>query len=277
MTCFENYRASIRTDLASERRRADLSLPGVTYEEERRGCVTVERLRVESDEGAAQIGKPRGNYMTFTFPELFEAGDDYTEAVTAAAEALASLLPPRRKKPILIAGLGNAGMTPDAVGPETSKRVLASAQWRQDGICVLSPAVAGQSGMEASRVIAAVAKEMEVCAVIAVDALCARSSSRLMRTLQFADTGITPGSGIREARNALNRETVGVPVIAIGVPTLISTAAMVCEALERAGAEEVPEAFYHLLNEQTLYVCPKDIDIGVTRAAEIIADIINRL
>lgn len=268
----------LRTDLAAERRRADPDTPGVDFTERREGAIGITRLTVKSEEGAREIGKPCGTYLTLAFPALFEMDEDTERrAGEIIARQLAALLPQENGRPLLIAGLGNRALTADAIGPATAEKIPATGHLRDSGICVLTPGVTGQSGTEAGTLIRGAARELNARAVIVIDALCARSSQRLACTVQICDTGLTPGSGIRLPRGAVNRETVGVPVIAVGVPTIVSSAALVYDALQQAGADEIPEAFTDLFRDTTLYVCPKCIDEGVENAARLLADGISRL
>lgn len=268
----------LRTDLAAERRHADPDTPGVDFTERKDGVIGITRLTVTSEEGAREIGKPCGTYLTLDFPPLFETDDDTAcRAGAIIARQLTELLPQENGHPLLVAGLGNRALTADAVGPAAAERITATGHLRDSGICVLTPGVTGQSGTEAGTLIRGAARELGARAVIVIDALCARSSERLACTIQISDTGLTPGSGIRLPRAAVNRETVGVPVIAVGVPTIVSSAALVYDALERAGADEIPDAFTDLFRDDTLYVCPKSIDEGVENAAYLIADGISRL
>lgn len=268
----------LRTDLAAERRRADPETPGVDFTERREGAIGITRLTVKSDEGAREIGKPCGTYLTLAFPALFEMDEDMERrAGEIIARQLAALLPQENGRPLLVAGLGNRALTADAIGPATAEKIPATGHLRDSGICVLTPGVTGQSGTEAGTLIRGAARELNARAVIVIDALCARSSERLACTVQICDTGLTPGSGIRLPRGAVNRETVGVPVIAVGVPTIVSSAALVYDALQQAGADEIPEAFTDLFRDTTLYVCPKCIDEGVENAARLLADGISRL
>lgn len=268
----------LRTDLAAERRRANPDTPGVDFTERREGVIGITRLTVTGEEGAREIGKPCGTYLTLAFPALFDIGDgEARHAGEVIARHLSELLPQENGRPLLVAGLGNRGLTADAVGPATTEKITATGHLRDSGICVLTPGVTGQSGTEAGRLIRGAARELNARAVIVIDALCARSSERLACTIQICDTGLTPGSGIRLPRGAVNRETVGVPVIAVGVPTIVSSAALVYDALEMAGADEIPEAFTDLFRDTTLYVCPKCIDEGVENAARLLADGISRL
>ena len=269
---------ALRTDLAAERRRADPETPGVNFEERREGTINITHLRVTSEEGAREIGKPCGTYLTLSFPALFEMnGDEERRAADVLARSLSSLLPQENGHPLLVVGLGNRALTADAIGPATTEKIPATGHLRDSGICVLTPGVMGQSGAEAGTLIRGVARELGARAVIVIDALCARSPERLACTVQISDTGLTPGSGIRLPRAAVNPQTVGVPVVAIGVPTIVSSAALVFDALSRAGADEIPEAFMNLFRDDTLYVCPKNIDEGIESAACLIAEGICRL
>ena len=276
---FEQFPGSaLRTDLAAERHRADLTTPGVDYRESREGSVGLTRLTITSKEGAREIGKPCGTYLTLTFPALFAMNEDEERhGAQVLTRCLAELLPQEDGHPLLVAGLGNRSLTADAVGPLTAERIPATGHLRDSGICVLTPGVMGQSGTEAGTVIRGVVREIGARAVIVIDALCARSPERLACTVQIANTGLTPGSGIRLPRAAVDAAHIGVPVIAVGVPTIVSSAALVYHALERAGAEEIPDAFAELFRDDHLYVCPKSIDEGIENAARLLALGICRL
>lgn len=268
----------IRTDLACERRRADLSVPGVDYNESEEAGFGVTRLRVSSAEGAKEIGRPEGTYLTVGFPPLFEMEkEESARGAALLAKYLTELLPARNGKPLLVAGLGNAGLTADAIGPETVRRIPATAHLDSEGLCLFTPGVTWQSGTEAAALIRGVANEIGVSGVIVLDALCARSPERLACTVQLCDTGITPGSGIRTPRDAIDRNSVGVPVVAVGVPTIVSSAALVYHALGRAGADEFPREFRDLLGEDNFYVCPKSIDEGIENAARLLSQSISLL
>lgn len=268
----------LRTDLAAERHRANLSTAGVAYEEERDGVVTLTRVTITSDEGAREIGKPCGRYLTLALPPLFAMEKkDAERAIEHLADCLHELLPKESGHPLLIAGLGNRALTADAIGPLTADKTLATAHLRANGLCIIVPGVTGQSGTEASALVRGAAKEVNARGVVAIDALCARSPERLVCTIQLSDTGLTPGSGIRAPRTAIDEANIGVPVIALGVPTVISSAALVCDALLQAGADEIPDAFSRLIEEDALYVSPKNIDEGIENGAALISRALARL
>ena len=278
MSLNPSFRNGIRTDLACERRRADLSVPGVDYEEVTEEGFPVTRLKVCSAAGAKEIGRPEGTYLTVGFPPLFEMEEgERASGAALLAKYMTELLPARNGRPLLVTGLGNAALTADAIGPETVRRIPATAHLDSEGLCLFTPGVTWQSGTEAAALIRGVAKEIGVSGVIVIDALCARSPERLACTVQLCNTGITPGSGIRAPRSAIDRESVGAPVIALGVPTIVSSAALVYHALGRAGADEFPKEFRDLLGEDSFYVCPKSIDEGIENAARLLSQSISLL
>lgn len=278
MTRLYDLERELHTDLAAERRRADPETPGIDYRERREGSIGITHLTVTSDEGAREIGKPRGTYLTLTFPALFAMNDDEERrGAEILSRCLSELLPHENGHPLLVAGLGNRDLTADAIGPLAAGQVTATGHLRDSGICILTPGVIGQSGSEAGNLIRGVARELGARAVIVIDALCARSTERLACTVQICDTGITPGSGIRLPRAAVNADTIGVPIIAVGVPTIVSSASLVFDALIRAGADEIPESFVQMFRDDDLYVCPKCIDEGVENAARLIAKGICRI
>ena len=290
MTEREKY---THTDLACERMRADTELAGVEYrEEEREGC-RISRLRITSREGAESIGKPEGYYVTMSFPPLFAIDEG---ALPALSEVLAELIlevcarlptPPRT---VLAVGLGNRALTADAVGPESIHRMIATRhlmleepalfkELSEVGLALLAPGVMGETGMEVLDLVAGVEARIRPDLILAIDALAARSTERLAATIQLSDTGICPGSGIGNARRPLNRETLGVPVIAIGMPTVVNSATLVLEAVHRAGLAEgeLPPELERVLSEgRSFYVSPRDADVVTERGARLVADAVNR-
>ena len=298
------------SDLACERRRADLSLPGVERRTERKRGMSWERIRITSEEGAASIGRPCGRYDTLTLDRMDKLDEEDRD--DAAAEIAAELcrlaeangIAPQR---LLVVGLGNGHLTPDAVGPRAAAEVHATLHIKDfspsvfEGmecaeIAVCLPGVMAESGMEACETVIGLCDRITPDAVIAIDALAARSSERLGRTVQISDTGIFPGSGIGNSRAPLNEETLGIPVIAIGVPTVIDARVFLCEEARALGidlqekakkrngeGDEAPaptdaESARLLTRptESAMYVSPREID-GITfAAAQIIARGINQ-
>ncbi len=268
-------RARFNSDLATERRRADLALPGLSYKRTQVNIGEWERIRVSSPEAAESIGRPEGNYDTLNLPRLDTMDADALEdAVDEVARELCHICTEGKICPerILVAGLGNPALTPDAVGCEVLRHINPTLQISMtDGrmfdalecseIALIAPGVSGTSGLDSADVIAGIADRICPDVIIAVDALAARSPKRLGTTLQICDTGIHPGSGVGSHKKAIDERMMGVPVIAIGVATVI-------DAMLSVGEDET--------ECQEMLVCPKDIDGIVKNAAKIIAGGINQ-
>lgn len=310
---------SVRTDLAleqKERFEADnVEIPGVVleedYDEEKEIRVTT--VRITTENGARTMGKPVGNYITLEAPKLAVPDEDYHREVSEeVARFLRQLLPEGKEDcSVLVAGLGNRQVTPDALGPYVADHLnitrhivreygkYAMGKEEVHPMSAIVPGVMGQTGMETVEIIRGVVKEAKPDLVIAVDALAARNSRRLNRTIQLSDTGINPGSGVGNHRNAITRETVGVPVIAIGVPTVVDAATIVNDAMENLiQAMETSDALkgvgvvlqgynaaekYELVKEliaphlNGMFVTPKDVDETVQRISYTISEALNHL
>ena len=283
---------SPETDLACERMRADTDLAGVEYrEEEGEGC-RISRLSVTSREGAESIGKPEGLYVTMSFPPLFELQEGEIGTLSGALSSLIleflSRLAPSAKS-VLVVGLGNRGITSDAIGPESVRAMMATRHLRTESpelfsqlaeidLSLLAPGVMGETGIEVSDLVAATVRATAPDLVIAIDALAARSTERLAATVQLSDTGIRPGSGIGNARRPLDRETLGVPVLSIGMPTVVGSATLVLDALEKAdmGDGDLPEPLRRVLTEgKSFFVSPREADVVTERAARLFSDAVN--
>ena len=296
-------RYNVRTDLALEQRERFVSdqieIPGVAVEETYDDMceVRVTTVRIETENGAAVMGKPVGNYITLEAPKMAEADESYhRETSGKLMEVLEGCLPEKEDgQSILIIGLGNRNVTPDALGPlvvehlditrhlvkEYGKYALGGEADRL--VSAVVPGVMGQTGMETVEIVRGIVEETEPDFVIAIDALAARSVRRLNRTIQIADTGIAPGSGVGNHRNAITEETVGVPVIAIGVPTVVDAATIVGDSIEEYVAkcrdEGMRENKEHLIPPYLygMFVTPKDIDETMERTSYTISEALNAL
>ena len=255
----------VRTDLALEARERfeeDVEIRGVAVEEsyDERRDIRVTVVRIQTENGAKAMGKPIGTYITLEAPRMSEPDEDYHREVSVQlAEVLKSLLP-RKEVPVsvLVAGLGNREVTPDALGPRVVDNMMITRHilkefgkyaFGQEEISPISgivPGVMAQTGMESMEILKGVIQETKPECIIAVDALAARSVRRLGVTIQLSDAGIHPGSGVGNHRNSLTRETLGVPVIAIGVPTVVGAAAIVHDTVGAlvAALKEGGEAGY---------------------------------
>lgn len=280
---------SFRTDLALESLEAAAitgshadGIYGVSQQEFEREGFAITRVSVENADGAKAIGKPQGEYLTLDLHALIRREEDaFSRAVTALAGVLTDLLA-KISGPVLVAGLGNRAITPDAIGPLTAGNVLATRHligeelpyfrdWRP--VSAVSPGVLGQTGIETGEVVRGLMETVKPSAVIAVDALAAGRLSRLLRTIQVTDTGIVPGSGIGNARFALNRETLGVPVFAIGVPTVVDGATLAHEITRQSGLQGC-EALDDL--SQPVVVTTRDIDREVADVSRVIGYAVNK-
>ena len=296
-------RYNVRTDLALEQRERFVSdqieIPGVAVEETYDDMceVRVTTVRIETENGAAVMGKPVGNYITLEAPKMAEADESYHREISGKLmEVLEGCLPEKEDgQSILIIGLGNRNVTPDALGPlvvehlditrhlvkEYGKYALGGEADRL--VSAVVPGVMGQTGMETVEIVRGIVEETEPDFVIAIDALAARSVRRLNRTIQIANTGIAPGSGVGNHRNAITKETVGVPVIAIGDPTVVDAATIVGDSIEEYVAkcrdEGMRENKEHLIPPYLygMFVTPKDIDEKMERTSYTISEALNAL
>ena len=276
---------AFRTDLAVEaieNHKTAAALPHVRQSDRTLEGFAVHEVRILSEDAAREIGKPQGRYLTLELDALIRREEDaFPRACKALSTLLRELLPRPNDGPVLIAGLGNRMITPDAIGPQTADHVIATrhlvaqspaifADWRP--VSALAPGVLGQTGVETGEVICGVLDRVRPSAVIAVDALAAGRLSRLLRTVQLADTGITPGAGVGNARAALNKETLGVPVIAVGVPTVVDGATLAHEISSQLG-QPACEALDDL--SQPVMITTRDIDREVADISRMIGYAVN--
>ena len=313
----ENY--NIRTDLALETRERFVSdhveIPGVsveeTYDEERE--IRTTRVVVETENGAKMMGKPVGTYLTIEAPNMAVPDEDYHREISKKlAEDIKELIPERKEEvSVLVVGLGNREVTPDALGPYVADHLHVTRHivkeygkyaMGKDQVYLVSavvPGVTGQTGMETLEIVKGVVEETEPDFVVAIDALAARNSKRLNRTIQITDTGICPGSGVGNHRLALNSETLGVKVSGIGVPTVVDAVTIVNDTMENfIVALESSELLksvgetlrsYNEAEKQELireliaphlngmYMTPKNIDDTIKRVSFTISEALNIL
>ena len=244
---------------------------------------SVNEVEILTDRAAREIGKPRGRYLTLSLDALIRREEDaFPRACRALSALLRELLPETAgSAPILVTGLGNRMITPDAIGPQAVDHVIATrhlveqvpdvfSSWRP--VSALASGVLGQTGVETGEVVCGVLDRIRPAAVLAIDALAAGRLSRLLRTVQLADTGITPGAGVGNARAALNEQTLGVPVIAVGVPTVVDGATLAHEITGQLGGPSC-EALEDL--SRPVMITTRDIDKEVADIARMIGYAVN--
>lgn len=280
----------IRTDLAEEavglyrESQSAANLPdGISSTEQRRNGMLVTSVQITTQAAAEQVGKPIGSYITIDLERLHTHSEDsFRQTAELIAEELTALLPPANSSPFLIAGLGNRSVTPDALGPCAAEKTIATRHLLREmpeqfsmlrPVTVIAPGVLGMTGIESGEMICGLVDRIQPCAVVAIDALSARRSDRLCRTVQLTDTGIVPGSGVGNHRFAINRGTIGVPCIAIGVPTVVDAATLAADALEQIHADYDAEALFRTYG--ATFVTSKEIDRLMAVCAKAIGYAVN--
>lgn len=288
-----------RTDLAVERaamvRERTGEIPGLESSQEQINGIHITRVQVSTPHAASQVGKPPGRYFTLECPELKYRNRTLLKNVAQIiAKELAVLAELPRKSDVLVVGLGNWQATPDALGPRVVSQLMVTRHIRgyisQDlgqrlyPVAGISPGVLGITGMETADIVRGIVEQIKPELVITVDALAARSPSRLFSTIQIADTGIQPGSGVGNKRPGLNRESLGVPVVALGVPTVVSGASIAVDVLQDYFSRFNPHArpsidsVYDFLSQDLLdlLVTHKDVDMQIMEMSKLLASAINK-
>lgn len=291
---------SIRTDLAMEsfEEHSKERLPGVEISSWEAEGVHVTEVKVSQGEGARLLGKAPGSYLTLELEDQARRAPESRRAMaTLLGEELARLVPPGESDPVLVLGLGNRWVTPDALGPRTVERTLVTrhilrempqaADERMGLVCAVAPGVLGVTGVETQEMVKGLISQLRPRCVIAVDALAARATDRMGYTIQLTDTGIQPGSGVGNHRSALTQETLGVKVLALGVPTVVYAATVARDALEllarNSGLEQGHEKALDALGDQIaggelgeMIVTPREIDQLIEDVSAMLASGINQ-
>lgn len=265
-----------RTDLALEAIKDADSLDGIESKNYKKGDVLVTVIKVSGENAQKSIGKPEGEYITFEVPEFTNSARVTADDIEAVKSELERLLP---NGTILVAGLGNTDITPDALGPKTAAQILATRHIPNDikksvglesvrSVAVISPGVLGKTGIETAEQILSAVKQIKPSAVIVIDALASRSILRLGRTIQISNSGISPGSGVGNSRKEISQKTLGVPVISIGIPTVVDAKTV---ALDVLGTQDNKTADEY----EQMIVTPKEVDLLIDRASEYLALSVN--
>lgn len=265
---------NFRSDLCIEHHEAAKKPnDGIKVEEFQNGDIKITRINVFNEKGKKELGRPCGNYITVqTSPLSGSVGDE--EAREVISEELKLMLP--KSGSVLICGIGNTAITPDALGPKVADGILATRHISKElcektglgelrSVSVISPGVLGQTGIEVGEMLYSVIDRISPSCVIAIDALASRRLSRLGCTVQLSDTGIVPGSGVGNARSELSKRTLGIPVISVGVPTVVDAGTLVYDL---TGKQCVDSA-------ALMMITPKEVDLLISRAAKLISHAIN--
>lgn len=305
---------NVRTDLAIEakeiyQKENNGRIPGVEVEEDHDGDIKISKVRIVDEVGERAMGKPIGTYITIDIPQVTHYdGDTMDDVSEVMAKVLTPLANIDKSMTALVVGLGNSNITPDALGPKVISRLMITRHLKElvpDSIdeeirpvCAIAPGVLGTTGIETGEIIKGVVDKIKPNLIICIDALASRKMQRVNRTIQIGDTGISPGSGVGNKRMEISKRTLGIPVIAIGVPTVVDAATMANDTIDLAIDEMIKEAksggqFYNMLksidkNEKqkmieeilnpyigNLLVTPKEVDLVIDSLSKVIANGIN--
>lgn len=292
----------IRTDLALEARESfpddDVEIKGVTLTEDfdKENNIRITTVEILDEVGAKAMGKSIGTYITIEAPELNNSSEDYHKPVSEHIKrSLKRLAGDLYKEEVLVVGLGNREVTPDALGPQVVDNLFVTRHLIREygdefkeknhlgNISAISPGVMAQTGMETVEIIKGIIKETDPKLIIVIDALASRSINRLNTTVQLTDAGISPGSGVGNNRKAINEDTLGIRVIAVGVPTVVDAGTIVADTLtkymESTGFNE--EDIFKFISEvnssqmYNMFVTPKNIDELVKQISFTISEALN--
>ena len=288
---------NIHTDLAMEARESNSALNGASEERTDNEHYSVSRIKIDTDEAASALQKSKGLYITIEAPDLVLMESELIKAVTEALSAeLTGLIDKGGTSgTVLVVGLGNRAVTPDALGPKTAEKILVTRHIKQympdaipngvRSVCAVSPGVLGVTGIETMEVIQGIVERSKPSLIIAIDSLSSRRTERIASTIQLCDAGIQPGAGVGNIRSGLDEASLGIPVIAVGVPLVVyastisrDTIGLIASELGLLGNEEkIKELAAKAISEKTgeLIVTPKEIDSLIECTSTILADGIN--
>ena len=294
---------NIHTDLALEDKERyesdDVEISGVSVEEyyDEEYEIRVTEVKILTENGAKAMRKPIGTYITMEMANLVQAEEEYNKAISAKlAKYVGDILKlDQEEYTALVVGLGNRNVTPDALGPHTvdclnvTRHIVkeygkyAMGEEACQMVSAIAPGVMAQTGMETYEIIKGIVDTVKPDVVLVIDALAARNTKRLNRTIQIADTGIHPGSGVGNHRNEISEETLGIPVVAIGVPTVVSADVIVQDTMENLISVLEDDDKYEVIQDLIaphlygMFVTPKDIDESIDRIGATIAEGLNLL
>lgn len=287
------HRRYLRSDMAEEccdSEQLSKGVRGIRFSEENIDGFRLSRLTIETEEGEKILGKPKGRYVTIELGKIWLAEDEryrLAERLLSREIRLMAGALTEENGPILIAGLGNRKITSDAIGPLTVEGLTVTRHIKESDrtlfdrlglreTAAVAPGVVGQTGIETVELLRGAAETVRPSLVLCIDALAAKSIERLAVTVQLSDSGISPGSGIGNRRKAISKDTLGVPVLALGIPTVVDSSTLILDALERAGIEELPSALTDELNNgRSFFVTLKDTDVVTNEWARLLTAALN--
>ncbi len=285
-----------RTDLACEAATDLHHINGTKYSIEDRDICIIERLDIISEEAEEKLNKKAGRYVTFSTPKLQYLDEEEIEqlSVFIGEEILSAMLHATKQKDlssdfsVLVIGLGNVKITADAIGPETVDRITVTRHIKDYDlnlfnhlkmctVSALSPNVLGKTGIESAELIISAVERVSPDAVLVIDALAAKSVERLARTIQISDTGITPGAGIGNSRSEISQKSLGIPVIAIGIPTVVDSAVLAFDLISEAGIFSLPQNIADRLDSiDNFFVTLKETDVIIEKSSILLAKALTR-
>lgn len=284
---------TIRSDLAAELfhdlPEHDPALSGIEWTEEKTGVLPLERVRVKTKEAAEALGKEPGEYLTVETGRLWmDERRIFKQKVFAFRDLLRPFLHPGKEGAVLVAGLGNRAITADSIGPAAVENLVITRHIRRSAplvfedlglceVCAITPGVLGETGIESGDVIRSVAEAVRPRLVLVIDALAAREVPRLVRTVQISDTGLSPGAGVGNRRPEITKKTLGVPVISLGIPTVVDASVLAADAALRCGARIDEAEVRKALSENGLnyFVTPKETDQIIRFTASFVGYALN--
>ena len=301
--------AAEKTEIYREKTAQKGEIDGIKTQTDECGGIKITRVYVLDERGERALAKNRGTYITIESDSLeYNDTEQYRHVCTALKEELGRVCSPDLSKPVLIVGLGNKNITADSLGPKVVEQMLVTRHLFENmpeltdeqtaSVCAIAPGVLGITGIETAEIVKGVAQRVKPGLIIVIDALAARRVWRVNTTVQISDTGISPGSGVGNHRKALDKETLGTQVVAIGVPTVVDAATMAYDTLDmtmnaiRSEAKDMPdfmkmldemdgEQMYSLIKETTgpslggMVMTPKEVDTAMNKISKIIANGIN--
>ena len=283
---------NLRTDLAMENVGGNPDLPGVDVRAWQQGDISMTEVIIQSEEAGRALEKPPGSYLTMECALLRDHDPQARIAMSnLLAGELGRLIPDKNSAPVLVVGLGNRSVTPDSLGPAVAEKILVTrhflnSKYAPEGmhsVCAIAPGVLGVTGIETMELVESLVQQVQPRAVICIDSLAARDSRRIGATVQISSTGIQPGSGVGNHRRPLTRETLGVDVIAIGVPTVIYAATLARDAFALLSDQDKHDEALGSLERElldttlgNLIVTPRDVDAIIKNCATLIAGGVNQ-